>query len=563
MTTRWIVGVLVWVSPVWGQAAVDPVRFTEAREVWGLPPGPAARVRLVDLDGDGWLDAVIDNARVYRNVPTERGRRFEELPDALPVRPDLLLFADLDDDGDQDALCAYTLDLGAEGAQDSGVRTHVRLQEDGVFVEGPANDFPPEPVLAGAWLDADRDGRLDLVTACTYVSGQGRLAAGPLRLYRGLGGGRFAVTDALGWEGSPGDPLGPRPVYGVATADMDGDGWTDVLVCGYGRQRNLLLRNLGFGRFEDVGVVSGFAGDANSSGAYTPATRAFFLRRYRSLRMDEPPFRAHGNTFDAAVADYDDDGDLDVFLAEITHAWAGPSSDRSSLLTQGPGPHLRFARDPEAAPRVHADPLNWNQGDLHAGWLDADHDGRQDLLIASSDYPDGQVLRLFRQHRPGAFRDVGFDSGLRWLNASQISLGDVDRDGDVDLLVGTNHARLPSDLRERWPLRPGLFLNQSPPPEHHWLTVRLVGAGAEAGGANRQGIDAVVVVEAGGRRLTRIIAGGRGHAGHDDAREAYFGLGEAETVDRLIVRWPDARGSRTIQTDVPADQLVVVVQDPQ
>ena len=76
--------------------------------------------------------------------------------------------------------------------------------------------------------------------------------------------------------------------------------------------------------------------------------------------------------------------------------------------------------------RVHA-VERWNQGDLYAGWLDADNDGRLDLLLASGDYPDAQLLRLFRQVAGGDLRDETAAAGLRWDNCTQPSLADYDR----------------------------------------------------------------------------------------------------------------------------------------
>src|SRR5690606_6247248 len=126
-------------------------------------------------------------------------------------------------------------------------------------------------------------------------------------------------------------------------------------------------------------------------------------------RPDEKPFRSHGNTFDAAVGDIDNDGAFDLFLAEITHGWAGDSSDRSRFLVQSESDGMvRFAPDDRlSVDRVPGDPTirNWNQGDLYAELADFDLDGRLDLLLASSDYPDDQRLRLWRQQDdpPGSF----------------------------------------------------------------------------------------------------------------------------------------------------------------
>jgi hypothetical protein len=88
--------------------------------------------------------------------------------------------------------------------------------------------------------------------------------------------------------------------------------------------------------------------------------------------------------------------------------------------------------------------------------------------------------------------------------------------------------------------------------------VRLVGKGA--GGANRSGVGARVAVTAGGVTQIREIRSGSGLGNHQDPPEACFGLGPATLVDRLVVRWPDAKSTEQVLTKVPADRFVVVTQ---
>ncbi|RMG13942.1 MAG: CRTAC1 family protein [Planctomycetota bacterium] len=540
--------------------------FVEVGRARGLPDGFHNRNLFCDLDGDRWPDAVLDNRWVLWNRPAPGGgRRFVLASPALGLvpegapRPDLLLFADLDDDGDRDAFVGYAGDPGNPKWVDHGRRSHVALLDDGRYRPLASPELAQvETLVAGAFVDVDRDGRLDLVRGSHYVSGGLDYEAYPLRLDRGLGDGRFRDATAaagLALRREPGALDSRRPVYGVSVCDWNNDGWPDLLVCAYGRQRNLLFANRGDGTFVDVGVATGFAGDADRSGVYPPATKEFFRRRFGQARPDEPPFRANGNTFDAPAADFDNDGDLDVFLGEITHAWAGPSSDRSQLLVnQGP-PDFRFVRR-EVTPRVHRVP-NWNQGDLYAGWLDADNDGWLDLLLASGEYPDDQRLRLYRQDPPGTFREVTALAGLDWEMCTQLSLADYDRDGDVDVLVGTSNNRLPPERRQGRVLRTALFENRVGQ-RNHWLNVRLEGLGAARGGANRDALGARVVVVAGGLRQLREVVGARGHAGHNDALEAAFGLGRCARVDRLEVHWPGPTKRVSVFRDVEADRFLLV-----
>ncbi len=392
----------------------------------------------------------------------------------------------------------------------------------------------PDVTISACFLDYDRDGHLDLFVGNSYDPAGGDLEAFPDRLYRGNGDGTFTdVTQPAGLLGvaEPGLADSRRPTYGVAHTDWNNDGWQDLLVMTYGRQWNRLWRSNGDGTFTDVAPQATFDGDSDRSGRYAADVKAFFLEKYGAEREDEPPFRANGNTFDCAVADYDNDGDMDCFLAEITHAWAGPSSDLSTLLTnQGAPAGFRFQRETERIPRTRTG-TRWNQGDLHAGWLDLENDGRLDLLIACSDYPDDQVLRLYHQEPDDTFDDWTPRLGIHWINASQISLADFDRDGATDILVGTNNMRLTAEQRASRPLAVGLLRNLAARRAGNgFLNIRLLG----------QAVGARVTIWIDDRRQTREVHGGLGHAGHRDDSDCRFGIGKADSVDRVVVRWPDA-----------------------
>ncbi|MCX7703227.1 MAG: CRTAC1 family protein, partial [Planctomycetota bacterium] len=282
-------------------------------------------------------------------------------------------------------------------------------------------------------------------------------------------------------------------------------------------------------------------GDDDRSGKYPEETKRMWKERFGQEREDEPPFRSNGNTFDAACEDFDNDGDVDVFLAEICHSWAGPSSDRSVLCVNlGKEKEYIFERRPDAIKREHKDEKNWNEGDLHAGWLDFDNDGRLDLLIASGDYPDGQFLRLFRQSGDGRFTDITEECGFNWEGCGGLTLGDFDRDGDVDILIGRSFARLPKEKTEGKIPYPAIFLNRTGN-KNNWLAIILEGKGA--GGCNRDGIGARVYVKTDNALQMREIKGGAGHCGHQNPAEAYFGLGKSNKIEYIEVRWCNKESS--------------------
>jgi ASPIC and UnbV/FG-GAP-like repeat len=238
------------------------------------------------------------------------------------------------------------------------------------------------------------------------------------------------------------------------------------------------------------------------------------------------------------VADFDGDGDLDVFEADITHWWAGPSSDKSSLLVNGGrAKDWKFTREERGIVRAHAD-ARWNQGDLYAGWLDVGNDGLLDLFIASGDYPDEQRLRIWRQKEDHSFQESTSALGVDWANCTQPTVADFNRDGMQDLFLGNSNMRATADQAKARVLRPALFAQAN---GGHWLRLTLRGGGK--GHANPSAIGARVTVKAGGLVAVREVSGARGHAGHHDETALTIGLGTHEKIDEVRVRWPDSKGT--------------------
>ena len=519
--------------------------FTNVATEVGLPDDAAGRMVFVDLDGDGMLD-IVQNRKYFL---LQREGRF--VPgQALPHVPSLVLFADFDNDGDQDCFAGMTCEPEKKGWKDHGLRSQLFLNDGQGNWKLSPHKFAREALHTACTFDFDRDGKLDLCVGNGYRQYGTSLECYSDRLFRGDGkGGFFDVTEAVALLTirKPALADSARPTYGITHGDFNGDGRQDIWVATYGRQRNVLW-TWRDGVFVDVAAETAFDGDAITHGRYSEGLKEFWKKKYGHEREDEQPFRANGNTFDCAIADYDNDGDMDCILAEITHSWAGDSSDRTSLLTQDDG---RFVRNDKAFARLHR-VERWNQGDIHCGWIDYDNDGLQDALISSSDYPDRQELKLYRQRPDHTFEDARtFD----WEGAGQISVGDYDNDGDLDILCGRSLNRLPKDRKAKLGKRAALFRNDVGN-TNHWLQVVLRGTKS-----NRDGIGCRIrVTTADGVTQTREIRGGHGHAGHNNPYIAHFGLGEHAKAVKLEIRWPDKAGTVQVIEGVKAGQRLVVKQ---
>ncbi len=599
--------------------------FTDATAQAGLANITAARLCFADLNNDTRPDAVIrciepgkpDRYRVFLNTPRNPDAAnpgtfaLTELTTNLPAPAagDCLVFADLNNDGTQDAIITRYLDVNKATEQSPlrPERTAYALGKgDGTFNDlVPIAGVTPATTAAVAVGDIDRDGLLDLYLGNWYTNYGESVDAFENQILRAL----HSLSYRPDWSpeqstrdlrSSP-DAEG-RPTYGVMIVHQFFADYSrpSLLELNYGRRANrvwnmdtsVLPRE---SRLEIDQQISwdgppaefwfditpdAIAGDADRSGTYPAWLTERAKTDPRFAREDEQPFRSHGNTFDAAVGDIDNDGDFDLFLTEITHAWAGPSSDRSRFIIQNTTSSRdarghedvssRFVVKPElSVDRIPQDPTirNWNQGDLFAELADFDNDTRLDLLLSSGDYPDDERLRLYRQQDNGTFEDITPYTGLSNEGSQQISLADVDLDGDVDIMVGQSFNRLSAaQVAGRTPTVK-LYLNQTIERRRDRIKNDLLLAGVEANaltlllqgdpakGCNKNALGAVlrVTADTDGDPATppvtqlRQLIGIGGHAGKQHELLIHVGLGAAKEA-HVDITWPSRTDSSTTTT---------------
>lgn len=529
----------------------------------GLEEARARRVTFGDVNGDGIPDFIAiatgvtpglqrlyvgvrqaDGEIVYRD-DTERSGIWQTRAGEVKQTALMVAFADVDNDGDLD-LFQGSYSQASSGDRYVGTPNELYLNDGtGRFslkLDAGVDEPWPLTTAAATFLDFDKDGIVDLYVGA-FMKDYPKLASYQDELYRGNGDGTFVrVTEAAGLA-TPG-PIGgsapyAKPTYGVTACDVDGDGWQDVLVSTYALFADDHLRNEGDGTFTNVARASRFAEDDQA-------------------HPTEPRFRQGGNGFAAACADYDNDGDLDVFKAETTHGdYPRSTADRSGLLrnTGAAGGYTfeRPALEALGLRRANLDDERGNEGDHGAAWLDFDNDGLLDLVIEQSAYP-GSHAYLFHQKPDHTFEDVTEASGVlaAMVNANGLSVDDVDRDGDLDILMGSVDAggvEPPGGAEHVH-----VYRNQIGA-EKAFLHVTLRGRQS-----NAQGIGARVVVTAGCVTQTREIIGGRGTFGATDPAYAHFGLGDATRVDRLEIVWPTNPPTVQVFSNLPVRKFVEVTE---
>jgi len=395
--------------------------------------------------------------------------------------------------------------------------------EDVTESSGLAQPQEPRWAVGGGWLDYDNDGRLDLFIvnyvhwnpakepACGDVSGNVRTYCHPRfyqgqanRLFHNEGNGRFGdVSDSSGIGTHIGKGMA------VAFADMDNDGWTDIVVTN-DTERNFLFRNRGNGTFEELSEAAGVA--YNNDGL-----------ALSSMGVD---FR-----------DANNDGRPDIFITTVIN-------ETFPLFINNGGKFFNEVTDQLHIGRSTRLLTGWG-----AGIYDFDNDGRKDLFVATgqvsenaelfSDHHAKQRCLFLRQTARGIFSPEQFGPEGLFRGAA---FADFDGDGRVDVVT----TRLDGSAM--------LLANRSAR-QNHWLELRLIGTRS-----NRDAMGAKLHLFASSGQQWNHVTTAVGYASASD-RVVHFGLGAATLVTRLEISWPS--GTRQTLENLTADRLLVVTEPSQ
>lgn len=490
---------------------------------------------IFDYDGDGWNDIFIANgatldgaggithSHLYRN---NGAGHFTEVSEKVGLTrkgwAQGACVGDYDNDGHPDLFVTYY-----------GHNILYRNLGNGKFADVTREaGLPVDGIRWGSgctFVDYDRDGKLDIFVS-NYVDldlsktpkpgekptcfwkgapvmcGPQGLPQAHNALYHNNGDGTFTdVSDRAGIL-----KPGGRYALGVVAADFDNDGWPDLYVA-CDMTPSLLYHNRGDGTFEERGVEAGVAYNFNGA-----------LQAGMGI----------------AVADFDGDGFLDIAKTNF-------SGDLLSLYRNEDG---KFFTDiaQQGGLGVHQ-LLGWG-----IAFVDVDEDGWKDLVVANGHvYPEVervdtgekylQKTLLYRNIGDGHFADITAQAGPGFEQvrpARGLAVGDLDGDGRPEIVI-VNMNQTPSLLKNT-----GSHQN--------FISIRLVGTKS-----NRSAIGARVAIEAGGhRQIDEVMSGSSFYSQNDMA--LFFGLGKADMVDRLQVRWPS--GEKQEWKRVPANRKIVLTE---
>jgi enediyne biosynthesis protein E4 len=474
-----------------------------------------AGVCILDYDGDGLWDLLFPD----RNIDGAGGgtKLFRGLGELR--FQDVTSFAGIDDDGWSEG-CAVA-DIDDDGDPDVYL---TRIGRNDLFRNGGDGTFRPIAMpeehpawsTSAAFADLDLDGLVDLYV-CNYIDlekvdlrqrclyfgievfcGPNGLPGTQDVLYRNRDGSSFEDVTATSGVASP-DTRG----FSVLMTDLDSDRLPEIHVAD-DAGIDLLFRNRGGFRFEDVSLVSGVG--------------------YSGLGMEQ-------SGMGSAAGDVDGDGDEDLYVTNFQRDYNTLYRNDGALTFQDVTADAGLA-----LPTLPH--LAWG-----ASFLDVGNDGALDLFVANGHiYPElenhtevgepyRQASQLFLGDGSGRFREVPSTDEPPLRLGRGTAVGDLNDDGGVDVVVsnlgGTPDLYLARDTKARW------------------ARLRLLGTTS-----NRDGLGAVVRAHVGSKTLTRVLRVSDGILGSNEP-VVHLGLGKSETLEELDVLWPSGRVDHC--ENLPAD----------
>ena len=493
--------------------AASGIRFVHnsgrAGKKW-LPETMGSGVAFFDADGDGWPDVLLLNCKdwapkgrknlsaLYKN---NRNGTFTDITRGSGLDVEMFAMgvavADYDNDGRDDL---YITALDGD---------HLFHNEGGGKFRDVTKDSGLTNAAFGtsaAWLDFDKDGKADLVVAnyvqwtakgdlwcsldgatksyCTPESYKGNSS----KLFRNLGNGKFQdVTKSAGLGEANSKALG------IATVDVNGDGWPDIFFAN-DTQPNKMYRNNKNGTFTEDAVAAGVA--FGEDGVARGAMGVDFGDYDRSGRSH----LLVGNFSNQMLGLYHNEGS-GLFVDEAPRSSVG----RSSLLSLAFGVFF-FDYDLDGWPDIFA----------ANGHIDEEI-GRVQPKIQFKEAP-----LLFRNQGRGKFEDVSKLAGVDFMRpivARGAAYADFNGDGALDVLISTNHG-------------PAYLFRNDTAGRGNWLRLKLVGTKS-----NRSALGAVVHVQAAGGRQTQTVHSGSSYCSASDLALT-FGLGGDATAATIDIEWP-------------------------
>jgi enediyne biosynthesis protein E4 len=507
-----------------GQSGVNFRHSSSSTASKFLPETMGAGVALFDFDNDGKLDifftngALIEEKMVKDKIPEKTDPKFwnrlyhqkndgtfEDVTEKSGLKGEGFNYGtavgDFDKDGFQDIFVTKYGGGNLYRNNGNGIFTDVTKKQN-INFEGWATST--------GWLDFDKDGRLDLFVTRYVIWDfeKGSIFCGDTRpgyraychpdnfkgstslLFRQKADGTFEdISEKAGITVSKSKGLG------VAFADFDDDGWTDIFVANDNAEQQL-FHNQQDGTFEETALPAGVAFDERG-------------RRFSGMGID--------------VADYDGDGKQDIIISALSNETYPIYRNTGDLV-------FDYVTQTSGIAQITI---------LGAGWgikfLDYDNDGKRDIFVAQSHVLDTiEKTTAFLKYKQSPllirnsgkdFQNVSFAAGDIFktdLSARGMACGDLDNDGDIDIIISQTNGT------------PIILRNNGT--KNHWIGLRLQGDKSTFNGEGTR----IVVTDVNGRKHTIDASNSGSYISSNDSR-ILVGLGEISTVKTVEIKWTSGK----------------------
>ncbi len=527
---------------------------------------------IADLNGDGHDDLVLNDGHPIPYLGDGNGNFAKPAQDPFLDVPkaSMLVFADIDNDGDDDAFASTYVTADTDGdhytilegdCDDTKITVKPGLNEtlgngfddncDGVTDDGLDTSDADQDTFSIAQGDCDDTAADVFPGAAELLDGRDQDCDGQVdngfenHILLNDGTGQFAILPNTGVE-----VLDPSTAAGFADANLDGKldlywgNWLEHYPDDPAVQDRYFTGN-GDGTFSDAAAAAGMVlakpysvyglewNDFNNDGLPDLFVGNYHLypnllwqnmgggqfvdvaedlgAAHDDIPSPYPQYKG-GHTYGGDWADFDLDGDFDFYMCNLAHPRVQPWSDPSMFIVNQGAPNYSFMNEREAMGFVY------DEGDVNASFADFDNDGDEDLAIAS--LYTGHFSRLYRNDG-NVFTDITYETNVAVHDSVSVVWSDVDEDGDMDLIVA-DRAGAPYVH---------LFTNRVGN-QKHWVELRLEGTTT-----NRSAVGARVTIKANGKTMMREVSGGNGLEHFQETRWLHFGLGDATSIDAVTVRW--------------------------
>lgn len=508
----------------YGPSLKEGDSFTDRTDDYGLSNLFAVTFNAVDFNFDGKTDLIILPTYYSRpkfyvwNESLEKFDLWSHDPLPEDFKASFILIYDMNKDKIPDLLSGV-LNQRSEVSQ-IPIKLYLGELKNGKLtfkdeILGPSVSV--EPTSSLSVLDFDLDGWPDIYVSNWFENKNNQYIPVADRLFRNNKGKFEEASEVLKGEGDKNSeqlyPPNAKPSYGASTCDIDQNGYPDVLTVSSSGYKNKLWMNqqeprTGERFFEDIGALSNYAADPDGNLIPTGGGRSFF----------------------SACTDYNDDGIMDIFLGELSHAYDNDSVDRSSVLTGSKETYPPYFLRTEYISDATSE--SWNQGDRRGVWVDYNLDGRNDIIVDNSGFPPYSRLVVFEQDEGGAFFNVASQLGVDIVNPTGTITLDVNQDGLPDILTSQNSIRK-ADI----PARLYLFENNLKTIGRRAIKVNLHGVKS-----NTEALGAMVMLytQTKNRKVVqrRWVEYSQGGLPSQNESGIHFGVGEGFEVVGIKVRWP-------------------------